>query len=204
MGLLSRLLGAAAPVRPAPLQDGLGLFGKLPASGDFVHLGIERALRERLDDWLSRGMLALNAQADGLQQYLVVPAWCGLLPAGLLDDSQLGLVLMPSVDRVGRYFPLCALLEAPAEDPQSGLAARLQAAARELPRALREPLDVHALRDTLLRAVAIAPAFEPPLRAAANAALWWPSLNGAAPFSHAGGLDESLFLRVLGAAQEAT
>lgn len=198
MRLLSRLFGAAPAARLPLLQDGLGVFGKLPASGDFVSLGMDLGLRERLDEWLSRGMLALNEQTDGLKNYLQAPSWCGLLPAGLWAETELGLVLLPSVDRVGRYFPLCALLAPCADEGRSGLCARLQAAARVLPRALHEPLDVQALRTELLLAAATAPAFAMPLCADQSSSLWWPGLQGPQLLTQRGAPDASLLLRMLG------
>lgn len=81
------------------------LFGKLPVHGDFVarHLGADE--REALDMWLSAEMAAARAEAgmrfDGL--FDAAPVWQFALP----DASawRVG-ALAPSVDAVGRRFPL--------------------------------------------------------------------------------------------------
>jgi type VI secretion system protein ImpM len=88
-----------------------GWHGKLPAQGDFVSRRLDPDYIEVWDHWLSEGMLALCEQLgdDWLDAYLASPSWRFLLMPGVLAGS-LGVsawagVLMPSVDRVGRYFP---------------------------------------------------------------------------------------------------
>ena len=89
-----------------------GWFGKLPTLGDFATRGLDPDLVAFWDDWLSRGLEQLRATRpdDWLQTYLDCPSWCfvlmpGALPAPWGTHAHAG-VLMPSVDRVGRYFPL--------------------------------------------------------------------------------------------------
>lgn len=122
----------------------LGYFGKLPGSGDFVSRGLPRALIARLDAWLHDGMADLPASvgADWLDYYLVAPAWSFLLPAGTWDEGILLGALIPSVDRVGRYFPLAAVRAVAADTPAGAClppASDWHAASRALLlRALRE------------------------------------------------------------------
>ena len=85
-----------------------GWYGKLPALGDFATRRLPPAMVTRCDTWLSAG-LADSRRALGsewLDLYLTAPIWRFAWAPGLVgDDAWLG-VLMPSVDRVGRYFPL--------------------------------------------------------------------------------------------------
>src|SRR5262245_53250846 len=86
----------------------VGLYGKLPSHGDFLRRRISDVFVERWDGWL-RESLAASRSALGtrwLDVYLTSPAWrfvCG--PGACGPDAVLGL-MAPSVDRVGRYFPL--------------------------------------------------------------------------------------------------
>jgi type VI secretion system protein ImpM len=90
-----------------PAADSPGIFGKLPWLGDFVTRRLPHSFVEPWDDWLQRGMAATrDALGDGwLDSFLTAPVWRFLLPAGSAGPAMAG-VLMPSVDRVGRYFPL--------------------------------------------------------------------------------------------------
>ena len=86
----------------------VGIFGKLPARGDFVRLGLPRDFVDGWDTWLS-GVMALTREQAGdawLEAFLQAPVWRFMLPAGSCGaGAALGLML-PSVDRAGRYFPL--------------------------------------------------------------------------------------------------
>lgn len=90
-----------------------GWYGKLPAVGDFATRRLTSAMVARCDAWLSAGLAASQRDLgdEWLDLYLTAPIWRFAWGPGLAgDDAWLG-VLMPSVDRVGRYFPL--LLAAP-------------------------------------------------------------------------------------------
>ena len=89
-----------------------GWFGKLPSLGDFASRRLDATFLEPWDAWLSEGLLALReAQPESwLDAYLGSPSWRFLLMPGVLPGAagQGGWagVLMPSVDAVGRSFPL--------------------------------------------------------------------------------------------------
>ena len=97
-----------------------GWHGKLPSLGDFVSRRLGAEFIEPWDGWLAGGLQALRmaAPADWLQRYLDSPSWRFVLQPGVLPIAQPGAaglapgaqtwagVLVPSVDRVGRYFPL--------------------------------------------------------------------------------------------------
>jgi len=86
----------------------IGFFGKLPGYGDFIERNLPRSFVEVWDQWLQRAM-AGSRQLLGeqwLDHYLTAPVWRFALSSGCVDGhAWLGLML-PSVDRVGRYFPL--------------------------------------------------------------------------------------------------
>jgi type VI secretion system protein ImpM len=89
-----------------------GWHGKLPSLGDFASRRLDASFIEPWDGWLAAGLLALReARPDNwLADYLASPSWRFLLMPGVLageagTQAWAG-VLMPSVDRVGRYFPL--------------------------------------------------------------------------------------------------
>jgi type VI secretion system ImpM family protein len=87
-----------------------GWYGKLPSLGDFASRRLSPDLIETWDHWLAAGMAQWREQHPDtwLDDYLSGPSWRFLLMPGLLPggDRPLAGVLMPSVDRVGRYFPL--------------------------------------------------------------------------------------------------
>jgi type VI secretion system protein ImpM len=89
-----------------------GWHGKLPSLGDFASRRLDASFIEPWDGWLAAGMLALReSSADGwLDAYLGSPSWRFLLMPGVMPGAAGAQawagVLMPSVDRVGRYFPL--------------------------------------------------------------------------------------------------
>lgn len=86
----------------------VGFFGKLPARGDFVERRLDRGFCRGMDDWLQAGMAASQALLGEawLPLYLEAPIWRFALGAGVCGPRQAMGVMMPSVDRVGRYFPL--------------------------------------------------------------------------------------------------
>lgn len=92
--------------------DPPGWHGKLPSLGDFASRRLDGEFVEAWDGWLAAGLAALRDAAPQawLEAYLGSPSWRFLLMPGVMRGvpGQGGWagVLMPSVDRVGRYFPL--------------------------------------------------------------------------------------------------
>jgi type VI secretion system protein ImpM len=87
---------------------GAGLFGKVPGRGDFVTRRLPRAFLDPWDAWLQQGVAA-SREALGeiwLERYLEAPLWHFALAPDLCGPEAWTGVLMPSVDAVGRYFPL--------------------------------------------------------------------------------------------------
>ncbi len=85
-----------------------GFHGKLVAKGDFVTRRLPRTFLDRWDSWLQDVVGGSRARMGEawLDAYLTSPIWRFAATAGLCGDTALAGVLMPSVDRVGRYFPL--------------------------------------------------------------------------------------------------
>lgn len=94
-----------------------GFFGKLPARGDFLARGLPRPFLDAWDDWLQAGMAdSRQALGDGwLQAYLTSPLWRFALSPGAVDESAWSGVFMPSVDKVGRYFPMTIAMQLPVD-----------------------------------------------------------------------------------------
>jgi type VI secretion system protein ImpM len=90
-----------------------GFYGKLPGKGDFLTRHLPRQFVDVWDEWLQSGMNE-SRQAlgdDWLQIYLTSPLWRFVLPPGTCGDSGWAGVMMPSMDRVGRYFPMTVATE---------------------------------------------------------------------------------------------
>jgi type VI secretion system protein ImpM len=85
-----------------------GFYGKLPAKGDFVTRRLPPDFVGAWDAWLQDGLTASRERLgeSWLDAYLIAPVWRFVLPAGLLDPRVVAGILMPSIDRAGRYFPL--------------------------------------------------------------------------------------------------
>ncbi|MGO4124317.1 type VI secretion system-associated protein TagF [Inquilinus sp. YAF38] len=85
-----------------------GFYGKLPARADFIGAGLRPETVGRWDAWLQQSLAAGEAAigADWAELFFVAPLWRFILPAGACGRFTLIGVLMPSVDAVGRCFPL--------------------------------------------------------------------------------------------------
>jgi type VI secretion system protein ImpM len=92
-----------------------GWYGKIPNLGDFASRRLPSRFIVAWDDWLQRALASSRAQLGGqwLDLYLTSPVWRFLLMPGVCGSAAWAGVLMPSVDRVGRYFPLTIALELP-------------------------------------------------------------------------------------------
>ena len=92
-----------------------GWFGKLPTSGDFVTRRVHPYFIEPWDAWLN-AMLAGSRErlGDGWRDtFLSAPAWRFVLAPGVIGQDGWAGLIVPSVDSVGRYFPLTVVSELP-------------------------------------------------------------------------------------------
>lgn len=108
------------------MEARVGFFGKLPSVGDFVRRGLPADFVEPWDRWLQAAMLGGRGAlgADWARHYRQMAPWRFLLaPGGAGAAAWIG-VALPSLDRVGRYFPLTlAHPVAGAVDPAASLEA---------------------------------------------------------------------------------
>ncbi len=83
------------------------LYGKLPTKRDFIALGASREFLNAWEPWLQSGVSASQATLGEQWQkvFLRAPIWRFWLGADLCGVSTVG-AFMPSLDKVGRYFPL--------------------------------------------------------------------------------------------------
>jgi len=85
-----------------------GFFGKIPSLGDFVTRDLPREFLDTWDEWLQRSVADSKvALGDAwLNTYLTSPIWRFVLLPGVCGEQGWAGIMTPSVDRVGRYFPL--------------------------------------------------------------------------------------------------
>jgi type VI secretion system protein ImpM len=91
--------------RPDPRT---GFFGKVTSHGDFVARRLAPSFQRQWDEWVQAGLresrLALGPA--WLPTYLSSPIWRFALAPGVCGEHAWAGLLMPSVDKVGRHFPL--------------------------------------------------------------------------------------------------
>jgi type VI secretion system protein ImpM len=97
-------------------MSNLGVYGKLPAHGDFLFRELSPGFINSWDEWLQLYISASNEQIgeDWVNVSLTSPIWRFVLSPGVIDEHVWAGILMPSVDRVGRYFPFTVLRKLPA------------------------------------------------------------------------------------------
>jgi type VI secretion system protein ImpM len=86
----------------------VGFYGKLPFKGDFLQRRVPQEFVDPWDAWLQQGLheSRLLLQDAWLEAYLSGPVWRFVLAEGVCGAAGYAGILVPSVDRVGRYFPL--------------------------------------------------------------------------------------------------
>lgn len=93
----------------------IGLYGKLPAHGDFIYRELPTRFINAWDPWL-QGFVKSSQEQLGeswLDVYLTSPIWRFSLSHGVVDEYTWCGVVLPSVDRVGRYFPFSIAMKLP-------------------------------------------------------------------------------------------
>lgn len=106
-----------------------GVYGKLPAKRDFIALNVSSPVLTVIERWLQGAVAASRNQLGGSWQdiYLTAPIWRFWLGSDICGTWCTGAV-MPSVDGIGRYFPLAVVshgqereaLPPPLDDPLEG------------------------------------------------------------------------------------
>lgn len=94
----------------------VGFYGKLPSHGDFVSRSVADAFIDGWDRWLqaSIGQSQRDLGDGWLDLFLTSPVWRFAFARGVVGSTAYAGILLPSVDRVGRYFPLTIVAELPA------------------------------------------------------------------------------------------
>ncbi len=102
----------------------VGLYGKLPSHGDFLRRRTSEAFVVAWDTWLQECMTASRAALGDrwLDVYLTSPTWRFTAAAGVCGPAAVIGLMAPSVDRVGRYFPLTIVAELPSHASPIGAA----------------------------------------------------------------------------------
>jgi type VI secretion system protein ImpM len=85
-----------------------GLYGKVATYGDFVTRRLPRSFVAPWEAWLSECLQSSRERlgAEWLEVYLTSPIWRFFARQGAIDAHAWAGVVMPSVDRVGRHYPL--------------------------------------------------------------------------------------------------
>lgn len=97
-------------------RHGPGFFGKVATHGDFVSRRLPAGALMAWDTWLQAALRCSRGQLGDswLDAYLAAPMWRFMLAPGVCGTAAWTGVLMPSVDRVGRHFPLTVAAALPA------------------------------------------------------------------------------------------
>jgi type VI secretion system protein ImpM len=88
-------------------EDYPGLYGKIPSLGDFITRRLPRGFIAPWETWMQEAMTNSREQLGDiwLDNYLTSPLWRFALSPGICGEQGWAGILMPSVDRVGRYYP---------------------------------------------------------------------------------------------------
>ncbi|MGQ0546838.1 MAG: type VI secretion system-associated protein TagF [Betaproteobacteria bacterium] len=104
--------GAAAPQGFSP-----GWYGKMPAAGDFIARRLPASFSEPWDRWLQAAMTGSRERLGEAwsDAFLSMPPWRFVLAPGIVSRNAWAGLMVPSVDAVGRYFPLTVASALPEE-----------------------------------------------------------------------------------------
>ncbi len=147
-----------------------GFCGKLPSRGDHLALGLPRGFTDPWTAWLDATLPAVRAELGETWRdaWMEAPIWHFSLPGGQCGPGSVLGVWMPSVDRVGRLFPLTlAFVAEGAAAPADDAAWREAAEAAGLA-ALASDMTPEELASRLAAAPSPGEGTEPP-----GPARWW-------------------------------
>jgi type VI secretion system protein ImpM len=154
-----------------------GLFGKLPARGDFVRENLPRDFTDMWDAWWQRGLADIQhrPREEWLAAWLEAPVWRFRLAPGLCGNNAVLGLWLPSVDKVGRYSPLTIAAAAPADwQPYVGVMTNFLEVAEQAGRdALEHDLTPAELLHRIQEAFVAVDAPAPDLDIPASRAAWW-------------------------------
>ena len=92
-----------------------GWYGKIPGTGDFIARRMPSAFSESWDRWLQAAIAGSRDRlgARWRDTFLSMPIWRFVLSPGMLTSNAWAGIMVPSVDAVGRYFPLAVASSLP-------------------------------------------------------------------------------------------
>lgn len=98
---------AVSPTRAEGYAE-TGYFGKLPSKGDFLSRRLPSGFIEVWDAWLQAGIAASRRDLGDAWAncFLGAPVWRFFTPARMVTERAWIGIVLPSMDRVGRHFPL--------------------------------------------------------------------------------------------------
>lgn len=110
-------------------SSGPGVYGKLPAHGDFIQRNLASSFIGPWDEWLQHFIAGSKEQLgdEWLDMYLTSPIWRFALSDGVVDADRWAGILMPSVDQVGRYFPFTVAIKLADDENPAGFLAEQSA-----------------------------------------------------------------------------
>lgn len=93
----------------------VGAYGKMPGLGDFFRINVRAGFVGPWDLWLQSGLQAVRVSLGARWQecYMSAPLWRFTLNPAVAGRMAAQGVMMPSVDRVGRTFPLTLVWPGP-------------------------------------------------------------------------------------------
>lgn len=93
---------------PTLERPAAGFFGKLPSRGDFIGRHLPKSFTGPWDGWLQTAIAHSRDQLgeNWREYYCTSPVWRFALGPGLCGSAAYAGIMMPSMDRVGRYYPL--------------------------------------------------------------------------------------------------
>ncbi|CAN5536475.1 hypothetical protein BH10PSE6_BH10PSE6_26100 [soil metagenome] len=145
-----REVPAEASIAPAASA---GLFGKLPARGDFVRENLPRDFTNARDAGWQRSLAGTQQRPreEWQASWLESPVWRFMLPPGLCGRNGVLGIWLPSVDKAGRYSPLTiAAVASTDRAPHAGTMTSFLAAAEQ---AARDALEYDLAPAELLQRV---------------------------------------------------
>jgi type VI secretion system protein ImpM len=98
-----------------------GYFGKIPARGDFVNAGLPSSTVKAWDLAVSAALAGskTNLGEHWSDIWLEAPVWRFAFPETMCGASPLLGLWMPSIDKVGRFFPLMIAATCPGLTPET-------------------------------------------------------------------------------------
>lgn len=97
-----------------------GLYGKLPSKRDFIAISASQEFLAAWEPWIQGGVSASTMRLGDTWKptFLRAPIWRFWLGSEICGETVLG-AFMPSIDAVGRYFPLTLFARAETGPPPS-------------------------------------------------------------------------------------